>query len=81
MEGHCSTGQSSHRAVVPVEEEEGNLLHSYKVHFYEQIRQTNYVEYTNKAYSYIHCCKAKAISTAYYESVFVALSMHCTCTT
>jgi hypothetical protein len=22
MEGHCSTGQSSHRAVVPVEEEE-----------------------------------------------------------
>jgi hypothetical protein len=23
MEGHCSTGQSSHRAVVPVEEEEG----------------------------------------------------------
>jgi hypothetical protein len=22
MEGHCSTGQSSHRAIVPVEEEE-----------------------------------------------------------
>jgi hypothetical protein len=22
MEGHCSTGQRSHRAVVPVEEEE-----------------------------------------------------------
>jgi hypothetical protein len=24
MEGHCSTGQSSHRAVVPVEEKESN---------------------------------------------------------
>jgi hypothetical protein len=25
MEGHCSTGQSSHRAVVPVEEEDNKL--------------------------------------------------------
>jgi hypothetical protein len=32
-EGHCSTGQSSHRAVVPVEEEEEEDFRCYACHF------------------------------------------------